>query len=111
MVPAVYGLIAAGLVRQMDWQIPLFLDRSVTMLGDASIPRTPRLAGLQIAEARSGLGTAFLIGASAFLQLVVLPLIGLLLAHWMGSTAFHPGGRSAGFHAGGRGDDGPRGTI
>jgi hypothetical protein len=27
-----------------------------------------------------------LIGASAFLQLVVSPLIGLLVAHWMGLT-------------------------
>lgn len=87
MVPAVYGLIAAGLVRQMDWQIPLFLDRSVTMLGDASIPLMLVLLGLQIAEARSWpRDRIVLIGASAFLQLVVSPLIGLLLAHWMGLT-------------------------
>ena len=84
-VPAVYGLIAAALVRQMDWQVPLFLDRSVTMLGDASIPLMLVLLGLQIAEARSWPRDRMaLIGASAFLQLVVSPLIGLLLAHWMG---------------------------
>jgi predicted permease len=51
-VPAIYGLIAAGLVRQMDWQVPLFLDRSVSMLGDASIPLMLVILGLQIAEAR-----------------------------------------------------------
>jgi len=85
MVPAVYGLIAAGLVRQMDWQVPLFLDRSVGMLGDASIPLMLVLLGLQIAEARSWpRDRMVLIGASALLQLVVSPVIGLVLAHWMG---------------------------
>jgi predicted permease len=86
-VPAIYGLIAAGLVRQMDWQVPLFLDRSVSMLGDASIPLMLVILGLQIAEARIWPRDRMaLIGASAFLQLIVAPLIALLLAHWMGLT-------------------------
>ena len=43
------------------------------------------LLGLQIAEARSWPRDRMaLIGASAVLQLVVSPLIGLLVAHWMG---------------------------
>ncbi len=86
-VPAIYGLIAAGLVRQMDWQVPLFLDRSVTMLGDASIPLMLVILGLQIAAVRVWpRDRMVLIGASAFLQLVVAPVIALLLAHWMGLT-------------------------
>jgi predicted permease len=86
-VPAIYGLIAAALVRQMNWQMPLFLDRSVTMLGDASIPLMLVLLGLQIAEARGWPRSRMkLIGVSAFLQLVVAPLIALLIAHWMGLT-------------------------
>jgi malate permease and related proteins len=86
-VPAIYGLIAAGLVRQMDWQVPLFVDRSVAMLGDASIPLMLVLLGLQIAEVRVLVRDRIvLISASAFLQLVVAPLIALLLAHWMGLT-------------------------
>jgi hypothetical protein len=85
MVPAIYGLVAAGLVRQMNWEVPLFLDRSVSMLGDASIPLMLVILGLQIAEARVWpRDRMVLIGASAFLQLVVTPLIALLLAHWMG---------------------------
>jgi malate permease and related proteins len=85
MVPAIYGLVAAGLVRQMDWQMPLFLDRSVSLLGDASIPLMLVLLGLQIAEARAWPRDRMaLIGASAFLQLVVTPFIALLVAHWMG---------------------------
>ncbi|MDM7997489.1 MAG: AEC family transporter [Acidobacteriota bacterium] len=86
-VPAIYGLIAAGLVRQMDWQVPLFVDRSVSMLGDASIPLMLVLLGLQIAEARIWpRDRLVLIGASALLQLVVAPVVALLLAHWMGLT-------------------------
>ncbi len=86
-VPAIYGLVAAGLVRQMDWEIPLFVDRSVTMLGDASIPLMLVLLGLQIAETRSWPRNRMgLIAASAFLQLVGSPLIGLFLARWMGLT-------------------------
>lgn len=86
-VPAIYGLIAAGLVRQMDWQVPLFLDRSVSMLGDASIPLMLVILGLQIAEARIWpRDRIVLIGASAILQLIVAPLIALLLAYWMGLT-------------------------
>ena len=86
-VPAIYGLVAAGLVRQLDWQVPLFLDRSVTMLGDASIPLMLVILGFQIAEARVWpRDRMMLIGASAFLQLVITPLIALLLAHWMGLT-------------------------
>ncbi len=85
MVPAIYGLIAAGLVRYMDWHVPLFLDRSVSMLGDASIPLMLVILGLQIAEARSWpRDRIVLIGASAALQLVASPLIALLLAHVMG---------------------------
>jgi malate permease and related proteins len=87
MVPAIYGLIAAGLVRQMNWQVPLFLDRSVSMLGDASIPLMLVILGMQIAQARIWpRDRIVLIGASAFLQLVITPLIALLLAHWMGLT-------------------------
>ncbi len=87
LVPAFYGLIAAAVVRQADWQVPLFLDRSVSMLGDASIPLMLVILGLQIAEARVWPGKKMaLIGAAAFLQLVASPLIALLMAHWMGMT-------------------------
>lgn len=86
-VPAIYGLIAAGLVRRMDWQVPLFVERSVSMLGDASIPLMLVLLGLQIAETRVWARERMaLIGASAFLQLIVAPMAALLLAHWMGLT-------------------------
>jgi predicted permease len=86
-VPAIYGLIAAGLVHAMNLHVPLFMDRSISMLGDASIPLMLVLLGLQIAESRAWpRDRIVLIGASAFLQLVIAPVIALLLAHWMGLT-------------------------
>jgi malate permease and related proteins len=87
MVPAIYGLIAAMIVRQTDCRIPLFVDRSVSMLGDASIPLMLVILGLQIAEAKKWPRHRMaLIGIATCLQLVMAPLIALLLAHWMGMT-------------------------
>jgi malate permease and related proteins len=87
MVPALYGLAAAAIVRQTNWQVPLYLDRSVSMLGDASIPLMLVILGLQIAETKAWpRNRMVLIGVSTCLQLVLAPLIALLIAHWMGLT-------------------------
>jgi malate permease and related proteins len=87
LVPAFYALIAAAIVRNTAAKIPLFLDRSVSMLGEASIPLMLVILGLQVAEARVWpREKAVLIGGAAFLQLVLTPLIALGMAHWMGLT-------------------------
>jgi predicted permease len=84
-VPAIYGLLAATLVRSTDWHVPLFLDRSVSMLGDASIPLMLVILGMQIAEARVWpRDRVSLIGVAVFLQMIATPLIALFLARWMG---------------------------
>ena len=67
--------------------MPLFLDRSISLLGDASIPLMLVILGLQIGEVRAlPRSKTILIGAAAVLQLVVTPVIALLIAHWMGLT-------------------------
>jgi predicted permease len=84
-VPAIYGLIAAAIVRWTGAPVPLFVDRSVTMLSDATIPLMLVVLGLQIAQARSWpRDRVSLIAAAAFLQLVASPLIALVLARWIG---------------------------
>jgi malate permease and related proteins len=86
-VPAIYALIAAALVRHINWQIPLFLDRSISLLGNASIPLMLVILGMQIAKTRSWPRNRMaLISASAFLQLAVSPILALLLAHWLNLT-------------------------
>jgi predicted permease len=84
-VPAFYALIAAWLVRWTAWRMPLFVDRSVTLLSDAAIPLMLVILGLQVAEVRRWpRNRAALIGAAAFLQLVVTPLLAILVAGWLG---------------------------
>jgi predicted permease len=84
-VPAFYGLLAAGIVRQSSLQIPVFLDRSVSLLSEAAIPLMLVVLGLQMAEARTWpRSRVFLISAAGFLQLVVTPLVALLAARWIG---------------------------
>lgn len=85
LVPAFYGLIAATAVRGADLKVPLFLDRSVSMLGDASIPLMLVILGIQISQATSWPRNRIaLISVAALLQIIVTPLVALLLAHWMG---------------------------
>jgi malate permease and related proteins len=84
-VPAVYSLLAAGMVRWAGWKVPLFVDRSVTLLSDAAIPLMLVILGLQIAQARVWPRDRLaLISLAAVLQLIVTPLIGLLLTRWLG---------------------------
>ncbi len=84
-VPAFYGLIAAGAVRYTNCPVPLFLSRSVTLLSDASIPLMLVILGMQIAEVRTvPRNRMLLIGAAAFLQLVMAPVIALMLSRSMG---------------------------
>ncbi len=84
-VPAFYGLIAAGIVRVTGWQVPMFLDRAVTLLSDAAIPLMLVILGLQIAQARTWPRNRIgLIGAAGLLQLVVTPLVAILLVRWLG---------------------------
>ncbi len=84
-VPAVYGLMAAAIVRWANLRVPLFVDRSVMLLSDAAIPLMLVILGLQIAQARSWPRDRItLIGAAALLQMVASPLIALILARWLG---------------------------
>jgi predicted permease len=87
LVPAFYGLLAAAIVQQTNWQVPLFLDRSVSILGDASIPLMLVILGLQMAESRIWpRNRIFLISVAVVLQLIMAPLIALPIAHWIGLT-------------------------
>jgi predicted permease len=46
-VPAVYALIVALVFMRTGWEVPPFLDRSVTLLANASIPAMLVLLGIQ----------------------------------------------------------------
>lgn len=88
-LPSTYALFVAGLFRLTGWVIPMPLDRTVTLLGQAAIPVMLVVLGLQMAELkreawpRARLG---LIGVAVFLQLIVAPLLGLGFATLLGLT-------------------------
>jgi malate permease and related proteins len=85
VVPAFYGLIAAGLVRGGGWQLPLFADRAVNLLADAAIPMMLVILGLQMSEMSNWpRSRTKLIGAAVVLQLVVTPVVALFVTHWLG---------------------------
>jgi predicted permease len=84
-LPSFYGLIAAGVIRSTGWELPLALSRPISLLSEASIPVMLVLLGLQMAETREWPRARIaLIGLASFLQLVIAPIVGLLLAAALG---------------------------
>jgi hypothetical protein len=86
-MPAFYAVIAAGAFRLTGWQVPLFFERAITLLGEAAIPVMLVILGLQIAQTRAWPRARFwLIGVASGLQLLVAPLVGIALAALLGLT-------------------------
>jgi len=75
-VPALYGLLLALVCMALGWQLPLPLDRTVDLLGQASIPSMLILVGMQLYDVRwsSRAGPLALVSG---LRLVVAPLLAL----------------------------------
>ncbi|UCH60484.1 MAG: AEC family transporter [Anaerolineales bacterium] len=78
-VPAVYALFLALLFNALEWDLPLPLDRSVTLLGNAAIPTLMVLLGLQLGHAQWQ-GQVKALGLANLLRLVVSPGIALLFS-------------------------------
>lgn len=76
-VPAVYGLLFAMLVVRMDWQLPLSIERTTTLLGDAAIPGMLVLLGLQLQKVQ-WTGKVGALSLTNTLRLLVAPAIAFL---------------------------------
>jgi predicted permease len=77
-LPAIYAIVIAFVVLFTGWEIPVFLNRTITLLGDASIPSMLVLLGMQLANVHlSGISFPLLLAVS--LRLIVSPVIALLL--------------------------------
>jgi malate permease and related proteins len=78
-IPTVYALLAAWLFVQTGWELPVALDRTATLLGNASIPGMLILLGLQFRNIHlKGIFKPLSIALSA--RLLISPMIALLLA-------------------------------
>ena len=81
--PALYALIAAFLLRGFSLNLPIYLDRSIEMLSDATIPLMLMLLGLQLGQfARMSKFNLLATGVS--LKLLLAPLVGIGLAALFG---------------------------
>ena len=81
--PMFYAVIVALVFSQTGWRLPLPLDRSITLMGNAAIPTMLIILGLQFHAARWGGHLKALVAANG-LRLAVSPLVGLILAPLFG---------------------------
>ena len=84
-VPAVYATLAALLVNWAGWELPLPVDRTVTLLGDATIPTLMVLMGMQLYHSQWN-GQFLALGLANSMRLVLAPLLAIGLAALFGLT-------------------------
>lgn len=78
-VPPIYAAILGLLFARFGWQLPLPLDRTVSLLGNAAIPVLMVLMGLQLQHARFNRHNLAL-SLSSFMRLVASPALALWLS-------------------------------
>jgi predicted permease len=87
-VPVIYAVIFAIVFNLFDWQLPLPIDRTVSLLSDAAIPVMIVLLGIQLNNSKLSKET-FTVGLSNLLRLVASPVLAIGLAfifHLQGSA-------------------------
>jgi predicted permease len=84
-IPAVYGVIVAGLVLASGKTLPSPVAKAIELLSDAALPMMMLVLGMQLARAAMPRRPAAVI-AAALLSLLVSPLLALALAHALGLT-------------------------
>ncbi len=84
-VPTVYALLVALFIMRLDWQVPLFLDRSITLLADASIPTMLVLMGVQFKKTTWS-GKALPLSLAAGFRLILSPVLAFALTPLFGLT-------------------------
>jgi predicted permease len=78
-VPIVYAVLLAVLFKGFGWQLPLPLNRSVTLLGDAAIPVMMVLLGLQLQQSQWSPHT-FALGLANVMRLLIAPALAVALS-------------------------------
>jgi predicted permease len=91
-VPAIYALMLAILFLWREWALPIPLERTITILGDAAIPTMLILLGLQLQSNQRSYQVPALIAANG-LRLVGGAILGLFFASLFGlkGVAFQAG--------------------
>jgi predicted permease len=91
-VPVVYAVLLALIFNYFSWKLPLPLDRTVSLLGNAAIPLLMVLIGIQLRHAKWD-GQTLALSISNSLRLVAGPILALGLSVLFGLSG---SGRQAG---------------
>jgi predicted permease len=86
-VPALYAVVLALLFNFSGWQLPLYLNRTVSLLGDAAIPVLMVLMGIQLGHAQWQ-GQTGALTLSNLMRLVAGPAVALGLSLVFGLNGF-----------------------
>ncbi|HSQ27359.1 MAG TPA: AEC family transporter [Anaerolineales bacterium] len=78
-IPAIYAVILSFFSLQTGWQLPLPVDRTVNLLGDASIPAMLVLLGMQL-QSVDWRGKILPLAITNFMRLLAAPAIAILIA-------------------------------
>ncbi len=91
-VPVIYAVIIALIFNWLNWELPLPIDRTVSLLSDAAIPVMIVLLGIQLYYSKVS-RDIFTVGLSNFLRLVASPMlaIGLALIFGLQGSAYQAG--------------------
>jgi predicted permease len=91
-VPVIYAVLFALIFNWFNWELPLPLNRTVTLLSDAAIPVMIVLLGIQLYNSKVSKDT-LTVGLSNFLRLVASPIlaIGLALVFGLQGSAYQAG--------------------
>jgi malate permease and related proteins len=84
-VPSIYALAAALLVIRFDVQLPVALDRSVSLLAGGTVPMMLVLLGLELQKAQWTRNLRA-VSISTSIRLLAGPIVGLALASLFGIT-------------------------
>lgn len=84
-LPLLYAIILAAVLLITGWKLPVYLDRTINLLGEASIPTMLVLLGIQLANVRfSGISFPLILGV--LLRLIVSPIVALFIVTIFGIT-------------------------
>lgn len=77
--PTLYALVLAVIFQQTAWQLPVPLERSVTLLGNAAIPAMLLLLGMQLGRVKLGENKRA-IAIATVTRMLIAPLIAIALS-------------------------------
>ncbi len=85
-IPIFHGLFLALIVTEFSFEVPGVLQKSLTLMGQATIPLMIFILGLQLSAITFKPGYLKFITPSVIVRLAVSPLIAFFLLKWIGIT-------------------------